>query len=104
MNFKNSDMVRCKIIRSIVFNKQIQPVGTIIETTGWQARQMMGSANPSVVLMETHEPKPIENRDTEVVVSTPDPVVAATTAASKSASRPRKAPKKKPMFDLPEDE
>jgi hypothetical protein len=97
MKFKNSDMVRCKIIRSIVFNKAIQPVGAIIETTGWMARQMMGSANPSVVLMETHEPKPIVERDTEVVISTPD-VKSAPKAKGKSKA------KKGPTFTLSDDD
>jgi hypothetical protein len=96
--FKNSDMVRCKILRPIVFNKADQVIGAVVECTGWQAKQLMGSVNPSLELVKGVKPTPIVERDTEVVISTPDPVVKATTAAAKTASKPRKA--KKPMFNL----
>ena len=105
MKFNKTDMLRAKVLRGIVFAKQQVKAGTIIEVTGWQALQMTRIANPSIEIMEEVEPRPVTNRDTEIIISTPDPVSDATVATTKAASKPRKpAVKKKLVFDIPEDD
>ena len=75
-DFKNSDVVQCRVIRPIILNGGPQKAGTVAEVDGWLAKQLMASSNPSLERVTEVEPKPIVERDTEVIVSTPDPVDA----------------------------
>jgi hypothetical protein len=95
-NFKGSDMVRCEVLRTTNVNMTRVPKGSIVEVIGNVAKALLSGPSPALKQVEGHTPTPIVERDTEVVISTPDPVVKATTA--KTASKPRKA--KKPMFNL----
>lgn len=97
-NFKGSDMVRCEVLRTTNVNMTRVPKGSIVEVIGNVAKALLSGPSPALKQVEGHTPTPIVERDTEVVISTPDPVVKATTAAAKTASKPRKA--KKPMFNL----
>jgi hypothetical protein len=103
-NFKGSDMVRCEVLRTTKVNMTLVSKGSIVEVIGNTAKALLSGPSPALKQVEGHTPTPIVERDTEVIISTPDPVAAATTAASKSASQPRKAPKKKPTFNIPEDD
>jgi hypothetical protein len=103
-NFKGSDMVRCEVLRTTTIARKDVKVGTIVEVIGNTAKALLSGPNPALKQVEGHTPTPIVERDTEVVISTPDPVAKATVKTTADSSRPRKAPKKKPTFNIPEDD
>jgi hypothetical protein len=103
-NFKGSDMVRCEVLRTTKVNMTLVSKGSIVEVIGNTAKALLCGPSPALKVVEGHTPTPIVERDTEVIISTPDPVSEATVKTTTTASRPRKAPKKKPTFNIPEDD
>ena len=73
--FKNSDIVRCRVIRNTVIARQDVRVGTIVDVDGWMAKQLMSGPCPALELVEGVDPRPYEAPIKEVIVETPDPPV-----------------------------
>jgi hypothetical protein len=90
-NFKGSDMVRCEVLRTTNVNMTRVSKGSIVEVIGNTAKALLSGPSPALKQVEGHTPKPIVERDTEVVISTPDQAV-------KPARKAKKA--KKPLFDV----
>ncbi len=75
-NFKQNDMVRCRVLRATKINKQFVQKGSVVDLVGNMAMQLLSGANPACKQMMDHKPVEFQERDTEMVVSTPDPVKA----------------------------
>ena len=90
-NFKSGDMVTCRVVRTTKINSQTVQVGSVVKVIGNVAKQLLSGANPACTQMMEHEPEKYQERDTEVVVSTPDPV--------KKVAPKKKAKAKEPKFD-----
>jgi hypothetical protein len=82
-NFKNSDMVRCEVLRNTVIARQNVLTGTIVDVDGWTAKQLMSGTVPALKQVPDYDPVPLVERDTELIVSTPDPVKAPPAPAPK---------------------
>jgi len=88
-NFKADDMVTCRVLRTTKINKQLVSAGSVVKLIGNTAKQLMSGANPACEQMMEVEPEKYQERDTEIVVSTPDPVKATPKSKPKAKSRPK---------------
>ncbi len=95
-NFKHDDMVTCEVTRTTVIAKENVKAGTVVQVTGWIAKQLMSGALPALKLIGDGDPQPFTERDTEIILSTPEP--------AKKTPPKKKAAAKKPEPDDVVDE
>lgn len=86
-DFKNSDQVRCKVLRPTMIARKPVALGAIVEVDGWTAKQGMSGPNPALARVEGHAPEPYVERDREVIIENRDPPPPS--PVRKKAKKPR---------------